>query len=93
MSTRAHIDLEITYRDGRPRFGYLDLGDPSEKSERSRRVSPEMVIDINKNGKLIGIELLDPTRVTLEAINVILKEYNLEPISESDLAPIRVDCA
>jgi uncharacterized protein YuzE len=85
---RSHVDLEISYRNGRPRLGYLYLSDPSEKSEHSRRVSPEMVIDMNKDGKLIGIEFLDPRRVTLEAINNILREYGQEPLKESDLAPL-----
>ena len=88
MPNRVHVDLEITYRDGRPRMGYLYLSDPSEKSERSQRISPEMVIDINKDGELIGIELLNPSRVTLEAINNLLEEYGLNSLNESDLAPI-----
>jgi uncharacterized protein YuzE len=82
------VDLEISYRNGRPRLGYLYLSDPSEKSEHSRRVSPEMVIDMNKDGKLIGIELLAPSLVTLEGINRLLKEYGIEPLQESDLAPL-----
>ncbi len=88
MSKRTHVDLEITYRDGHPRLGYLHLSDPSEKSDRSRRVSPEMVIDLNQKGEIIGIELLDPTRVTLEAINKLLEEYGQDPLKETDLAPI-----
>lgn len=88
MTNRVHVDLEITYRDGRPRLGYLYLSEPSEKSEHSKRISPEMVIDINKKGELIGIELLDPARASLEAINNVLKEYGLEPLKESDLAPL-----
>ncbi len=85
----SHIDLELTYRDGRPRLGYLYLSeDPNEKSEHSRRVGTAMVIDLNKDGKLIGIELLAPSMVTLEAINGILKEYGMEPLKESDLAPL-----
>jgi uncharacterized protein YuzE len=47
-----------------------------------------MVLDINNEGKLIGIELLAPQLVTLDAINSILKEYGLEPLKESDLSPI-----
>jgi len=82
------VDLEITYRDGRPRLGYLYLSDPSEKSARSRRVSAEMVIDINKDGSLIGIELLDPENTTVGAINDVLEQYGLEPIHESDLKPL-----
>ncbi len=82
------VDLRITYRNGRPRVGYLYLSDPKEKSARTRRVEPGMVLDINNEGKLIGIELLAPQMVTLDAINSILKEYGLEPLKESDLAPI-----
>ena len=88
MTERRHVDLEISYRDGRPRLGYLYLSDPSEKSEHSRRISAEIVIDINKDGQLIGIELLDPENTTAEAINDVLKQYGLEPLKESDLKPL-----
>ena len=85
MIKRRHVDLEISYRDGRPRLGYLYLSDSSEKSASSRRFSAELVIDINKDGQLIGIELLDPESTTVEAINEVLKQYGFEPIQESDL--------
>jgi uncharacterized protein YuzE len=88
MTKRRHVDLEISYRDGRPRLGYLYLSDPSEKSARSRRVSAELVIDINRDGQLIGIELLDPENTTVEAINEVLKQYGFDPIEETDLKPI-----
>jgi uncharacterized protein YuzE len=88
MTKRRHVDLEISYRDGRPRLGYLYLSDPSEKSARSRRVSAELVIDINRDGQLIGIELLDPENTTVEAINEVLKQYGFDPIQETDLKPI-----
>jgi uncharacterized protein YuzE len=48
---------------------YLYL--PREKNEKSDHcveVEPDMVLDINKDGKLIGIELLAPQLVTLDAI-------------------------
>lgn len=82
------MDLRISYRNGRPRVGYLYLSDRKEKSARSRRVEHGMVLDINKEGRLIGIELLVPQKITLEAINKILQEYGLEPLKEADLAPI-----
>ena len=88
MTERRHVDLEISYRDGRPRLGYLYLSDPSEKSAHSRRISAELVIDMNKDGALIGIELLDPEKTTVEAINDILTQHGLETIQESDLKPI-----
>ncbi len=88
MTERRHVDLEISYRDGRPRLGYLYLSDSSEKSTHSRRISAQLVIDTNTDGALIGIELLDPEKTTVEAINDVLTQYGLETIQESDLKPI-----
>ena len=83
------VYLEVTYRDGSPWVAYLHL--PRKKKEESdhcREVEPDMVLDINKEGGLIGIELLAPELVTLEAVNGILEEYGFEPLKESDLAPL-----
>ncbi len=81
--------LQVTYRDGRPYVAYLYLPrKPKEKRHRCRRVEPGMVLDINKDGELMGVELTAPRKVTLEDINGVLKEYGLEPLKESDLTPI-----
>jgi uncharacterized protein YuzE len=83
------IHLEVTYEDGRPWVAYLYL--PREKNEKSDHcveVEPDMVLDINKDGKLIGIELLAPQLVTLEAINAVLEEYGFEPLTENVLKPL-----
>jgi len=84
----SHVDLRISYRDGRPRVGYLYLSDAKEKSEHSTRVEPGMVLDINKKEQLIGIEFLAPTMVTLDSTNAVLKDYGLEPFKESELKPL-----
>ena len=47
-----------------------------------------MVLDINSEGKLIGIELVTPELVTLEAINGVLEDYGFQPIDASDLKPL-----
>ncbi|HEX9723326.1 MAG TPA: DUF2283 domain-containing protein [Vicinamibacteria bacterium] len=83
------VYLEVTYRDGHPWVAYLYLPRKTkEKSDRCREVEPDMVLDINKEGKLIGIELLAPELVTLDAINRVLEEFSLTPLKESALAPI-----
>lgn len=84
----SHVDLRITYRNGRPRLGYLYLSDAKEKSAQSRRVGSAMVVDLNKDGELIGIELLAPEQVTVQAVNDVLKDYGKKPLKESDLAPL-----
>ena len=85
----TEVSLEVTYRDGRPWVAYLYLPrKKKEKSDHCREAKPDMVLDINEEGRLIGIELLAPELVTLEAVNGILQEYGLEPLKESDLAPL-----
>ena len=83
------IYLEVTFRDGRPWVAYLYL--PRKKKEKSahcRKVEPDMVLDINKEGKLIEIELLAPRLVTLDALNAVLEEYGFEPLEETVLKPL-----
>lgn len=84
------IYLKVTYRDdGSPFAAYLYLpSEPSEKRAKCRRVEPGMILDINKDGKLIGVELTAPTLVNLADINKILKEYGLDPIKEATLKPL-----
>ncbi|MFQ5789404.1 MAG: DUF2283 domain-containing protein [Acidobacteriota bacterium] len=83
------VYLEVTYRDGRPFAAYLYLSSKSnEKRHKCRRIEPGMIVDINREGKLLGIELTAPALVTLQGINAILREYDLEPLEESALAPL-----
>ena len=83
------IHLEVIYEDGRPWVAYLYL--PREKNEKSDHcveVEPDMVLDINKDGKLIGIEFLAPHLVSLKAIDAVLEEYGFEPLAETALKPL-----
>ena len=82
--------LQVTYRRGKVEIAYLSLPRRhGEKVHQSERVEPEMVLDFNQDGTLIGIELVDPQYVTLEAINKVLEKHGLSPISDNDLAPLR----
>ena len=47
-----------------------------------------MVLDFSKDGKLIGIEIIDPQELTLQAINEVLEQHGFAPLSERELAPI-----
>jgi len=83
------VYLEVTYRRGSPWAAYLYLPRKrGEKSDHCVEVEPDMVLDINTDGKLIGIELAAPELVTLEAINGVLEEYGFEPLDASDLKPL-----
>ena len=84
------IHLRVTYRDdGSPFAAYLHLpSQPNEKRAKCRRVELGMILDINKEGKLIGIELTAPRLVTLGDINKVLEDYGMEPVKEATLKPL-----
>lgn len=82
--------LEVTFRHGRAIAAYLYLGrEPGEKSCRTKRVEPGMVIDFNSAGRAIGIEFTAPGRVTLPVLNQVLAELGVSPMTQDDLAPLK----
>ena len=82
--------LEVTFRKGRPMAAYLYLARrPGEKSYRTSTADPGLIIDFNRNGKPIGIEITAPASVTVTALNSVLKSLGLPPVRASDLAPLQ----
>ena len=82
--------LEVTFRHGRSLAAYLYLPRrPGEKSHRTTRVEPGLVIDFNRSGKPIGIEITAPSRLSLAALNRVLRELGLPTLKQADLAPLR----
>lgn len=81
--------LEVTYRGGRPTAAYLYLSHrPDEKSYRTTRVEPGFVIDFNRKGKPIGLEITAPSKLTLRALNRVLRDLGLPTVKRADLAPL-----
>ena len=81
--------LEVTFRNGRAMAAYYYLPRrEGQKSYRTRRVEPGMVVDYSRSGRPIGIEITAPSQVTLEAMNRLLGELGLPPLKRSDLAPL-----
>jgi len=62
--------LEVTFRQGRPLAAYLYLPrEASDKSYRTARVDPGLVIDFNRGGKPIGIEITTPEKLSAATLN------------------------
>jgi hypothetical protein len=81
--------LEITFRHGRPMAAYLYLPRKmGEKSCRTAKIEPGMIIDFAPNGNPIGIEITAPTKVTAADINHVLRNLNLLPVDDIELAPL-----
>lgn len=82
--------LEVTFRRGRPVAAYYYLPRrPGEKSCRTTRVEPGMVVDYGRSGRPIGIEITAPTKLTLAALNRVLRKLGFPAIRRADLAPLR----
>jgi uncharacterized protein DUF2283 len=82
--------LEVTFRNGRPLAAYLYLPRrPSDKSYRSTKAGPGLVIDFNRGGTPIGIEITAPAKLSAAALNRVLRPLGLPPVTRADLAPLR----
>ena len=82
--------LEVTFRHGRPLAAYLYLPrEPRDKSYRTERVVPGLVIDFNRSGKPSGIEITAPAKLTAPGLNRVLRRLRLPTVTRADLAPLR----
>jgi Protein of unknown function (DUF2283) len=81
--------VEVTFRHGRPLAAYYDVPrNTNGESVRTRRVEPGLVVDFGADGTAIGIEITTPSRVSLSALNAVLRDLGQAPASEADLAPV-----
>jgi len=82
--------LEVTFRNGRPLAAYLYLPRrPNDKSYRTAKAAPGLVIDFNRGGAPIGIEITAPAKLSAAALNRVLRRLGLPPVTRADLAPLR----
>ena len=82
--------LEVTFRHGRALAAYLYLPRrPGERSYRTSRPASGLVVDYSRAGKPIGIEITAPSKLSLTALNRVLREFGFPPLTREDLAPLR----
>ena len=81
--------LEVTYRHGLPLAAYLYLPRrPGDRSSRTEQLAPGLVVDFHRDGRPIGIEITAPDRVSLAAVNRVLRGLGLPAAKKADLAPL-----
>jgi len=81
--------LEVTLRHGRPLAACLYLPRrPRERSHRTQRVEPGLVIDFGRTGRAIGIEITAPGDLSLAALNRVLRGLGLPAMKKADLRPL-----
>jgi len=81
--------LEVTYRQGKPVAAYYYLPRlPGQRSIRTRRVEPGLLIDFAKDGRPIGVEITAPSAISVTAFNRALRELGLAPVKREEMAPL-----
>ena len=81
--------LEVTFRRGRPIAAYYYLPRRAgQKSYRSRRIEPGLVVDFDRGGQPIGIEITTPQKLSLAALNRVLRQFGFAPVKRAELAPV-----
>jgi hypothetical protein len=82
--------LEVTFRHGRALAAYLYLPRRTgDRSHRTSRPAPGLLVDFNRSGKPIGIEITAPTKLSVAALNRVLRDLGQPSVARSDLAPLR----
>lgn len=82
--------LEVTYRQGKPLAAYYYLPRESgAKSDHCQRFESGLVVDFNRSGAPIGIEITAPDQVTLAILNEVLRRFGLPEATQSDIAPLQ----
>ena len=81
--------MEVTYRRGKLLAAYLHLPRRSgDVSVRVEEYESAFLIDWTADGRPIGIEMPSPSLVTLEGLNRVLADLNLDPVPPEELAPV-----
>ena len=81
--------LQVSYRAGKPLAAYFFLRGGSEKSFRSARREPGIVVDFAVDGRAIGVEIVSSSVVTLESLNQVLAELGEAPATDTEIRPLR----
>lgn len=81
--------LEVTFRRGRPIAAYYYLPRKrGQKSHRTRRIEPGLVIDLSRDGQPIGIEITAPSKVSVASLNRVLTKLGLSWVTRVELSPL-----
>ena len=82
--------LQVAFRRGLPLAAYLYLPrERTDKNWRTKRAEPGLVIDYNRGGQPIGIEITAPDKLSLLVLNRVLRRLGVPRTTRADLAPLR----
>lgn len=83
------ISLKVTYRRGRPIAAYVYL--PRQAGDRvaaTERLDPAVLLDRSDDGRLIGVEIVDPGLCGPDRLIEILRSLGQDKIDREELGPL-----
>jgi len=84
-----NVYLEFTYHDGEPFAAYLRLPRRSDDTvDSTDEAELDLMVDYTADGRPIGIEILNPSQSSLNALNRVLKSLELDYITVKNLSPL-----
>jgi hypothetical protein len=84
------MDLTISFIEGKPCAACLTLPhDVGVKSHRQREMEPDIIVDFDRRGRPLGIEMLDPRRATWTKLNRIMDKLQMPPLPREWVRPLR----
>ena len=87
MKRQTHI--EVTYRRGKAFAAYIYL--PAETTQEvatTRELRPGIVADFDRDGNVLGVEIVHPGHTSRGQILEVLRELRVTGVTEEELAPI-----
>jgi hypothetical protein len=83
--------IQVTFLHGRPIVAYLQLSDAMDRRAlRTEELEPGLVVDFGRGGEPLGLEIVDPPRATLAAVNRVLRRLKRGKVTSRDLRPLHV---
>lgn len=83
--------VEVVFKKGRPVAAFFHLKEKaSGKSGRQIHVRPNMTAHFDEAGHPVGLEIHLPDKLDLLSINDVLRELGASPVTEAELAPLRM---
>ena len=81
--------IQVTFLHGRPIVAYMQLSDATDRrASRTEELEPGLVVDFGRGGKPLGLEIIDPPRTTLAAVNRVLRKLKRGKVTSRDLKPL-----
>lgn len=81
--------LEVSFRKGKPFAAYLYLPRPTgAKAAATRPLGKGMNLDLDADGRPIGVEITAPTAITIADLNAVLSAHGVEQLAADEWSPL-----